>query len=287
MIEVRQLTRTYGKQSRKSTAFQALKGVSFAVPVGSTVAIVGKSGSGKSTLMHLMGGLDKPTSGDILIDGTSVVNMRRRAADSFRAKDLGFVFQSFFIEPGETCYQNVVLPLEINNVARSKRKQRVEHALDQVGLTDKLKARAGTLSGGQKQRLAIARAIVHSPRIIMADEPTGNLDSVTGEKIIDLLFGLNRRLECTLIIVTHDPELAARCQYQVEMRDGEVLRFTSSSARGQNPGRRQGGSAAGPVRPSAATARSHAATPAPRPVQRVSGPKAAKVAGNGPRRIIQ
>ncbi len=235
MIEVRDLVRTYGKQGRKSSAFQALNGVSFQVPTGSTVAIVGKSGSGKSTLMHLLGGLDKPTSGDVLIDGTSLSSMRRRVADRFRAQDLGFVFQSFFIEPGQTCYQNVVLPLEINKIARSKRKALVERALDQVGLTDKLKSKAGTLSGGQKQRLAIARAIVHSPRIIMADEPTGNLDSATGEKIIELLFGLNKQLGCTLIIVTHDAELAARCQYRVEIKDGSVVGLHQAARTARRP----------------------------------------------------
>jgi len=223
MIEVRDVTRTYGKQGRKSSAFQALRGVSFQIPTGSTAAIIGKSGSGKSTLMHLMGGLDRPSSGEILIDGKSLGSLKRRQADRFRARDLGFVFQSFFIEPGQTCYQNVVLPLEINQIARSKRRKLVEQALEQVGLFDKLRSKAGTLSGGQKQRLAIARAIVHSPRIIMADEPTGNLDSATGDKVIELLFGLNKRLGCSLIIVTHDPDLAARCQYRIEVKDGQVL----------------------------------------------------------------
>ena len=220
MIEVRNLTRTYGK---KNSSFQALRGVSFQIPTGATAAIVGKSGSGKSTLMHLMGGLDRPTAGDILIDGHSIADMKRRVADKFRARDLGFVFQSFFIEANQTCYQNVVLPLEINRVPRAKRKALVTQALEQVDLYDKIKAKAGTLSGGQKQRLAIARAIVHSPKIIMADEPTGNLDSATGDKVVDLLFDLNRRLQCTLIIITHDAELAARCQFRIEIRDGAVV----------------------------------------------------------------
>lgn len=223
MIEVRNVTRTYGKSTKKSSSFQALRGVSFRIPTGATVAIVGKSGSGKSTLMHLMGGLDRPTSGEILVDDRALSDLSRKAMDRFRARDLGFVFQSFFIEGNQTCYQNVALPLEINEVPRRKRQKLAEKALEQVELFDKAKAKAKTLSGGQKQRLAIARAIVNNPKILLADEPTGNLDSATGEKVIDLLFGLNRRLECTLVIVTHDADLAARCQYQIELKDGIVV----------------------------------------------------------------
>jgi putative ABC transport system ATP-binding protein len=220
MIEVRNVTRTYGK---KSSTFQALRGVSFRIPTGATVAIIGKSGSGKSTLMHLMGGLDRPTSGEVIVNDKPLGELSRRAMDKFRAQDLGFVFQSFFIEGNQTCYQNVALPLEINEVSRRKRKQLAEKALEQVELFDKVKAKAKTLSGGQKQRLAIARAIVNSPKVLMADEPTGNLDSATGEKVIDLLFDLNRRLQCTLVIITHDIELADRCQYQIELKDGIVV----------------------------------------------------------------
>lgn len=219
MIEVRNVTRAYGKRGNVS---QALRGISFQIPTGATAAIIGKSGSGKSTLMHLMGGLDTPTSGEILIDGKTLTGLRRRALDKFRARDLGFVFQSFFVEANQTCYQNVALPLEINNVPRRSRRQLAEKALEQVELFDKSGAKASTLSGGQKQRLAIARAVVHRPRIILADEPTGNLDSATGDKVIKLLFDLNRRLQCTLVIVTHDPELAARCQYQIAIKDGQL-----------------------------------------------------------------
>lgn len=228
MIEVRNVTRTYGK---RGNVFQALRGISFQIPTGATAAIVGKSGSGKSTLMHLMGGLDMPTSGEVLINGKSLAGLRRRAMDKFRARDLGFVFQSFFVEANQTCYQNVALPLEINSVPRRSRRRLAEKALEQVELFDKAGVKASTLSGGQKQRLAIARAIVHQPRIILADEPTGNLDSATGDKIIKLLFDLNRRLQCTLVIVTHDPDLAARCQYQIAVKDGQLesLRGTTTA----------------------------------------------------------
>lgn len=227
MIEVRDVTRTYGK---KQNAFQALKGVSFQIPMGSTVAIIGKSGSGKSTLMHLLGGLDRPSGGEILVNGTSLGKLRRKAMDHFRARDLGFVFQSFYVEGNQTCYQNVALPLEINNVPFRKRKAMVEQALEQVELFDKMKSKAKNLSGGQKQRLAIARAIVANPRIILADEPTGNLDSETGDKIVNLLFGLHRRLKTTLVIVTHDSDLAAHCQYQITLKDGLVVSMKASQA---------------------------------------------------------
>jgi putative ABC transport system ATP-binding protein len=220
MIEVRNVTRTYGK---RGSAFQALRGVTFTIPTGATAAIIGKSGSGKSTLMHLMGGLDRPTSGEVLVDGRSLGGLKRREMDGFRARDLGFVFQSFFVEANQSCYQNVALPLEVNNIPLRRRRQLAEKALEQVELFDKSKAKAGTLSGGQKQRLAIARAIVHRPKIILADEPTGNLDSATGDKVVNLLFGLNRRLQCTLVLVTHDEELAARCQYQIVIKDGQVV----------------------------------------------------------------
>jgi putative ABC transport system ATP-binding protein len=246
MIEVRDLTKAYGK---KAGAFQALRGVSFSVPLGATVAIIGKSGSGKSTLMHLMGGLDRPTDGDILINGHSLASLSRKAMDRFRSRDLGFVFQSFFVEANQSCYQNVALPLEIAGVPRRKRKALVGTALEQVGLSDKVSAKAGTLSGGQKQRLAIARAIVNTPKLIMADEPTGNLDSATGEKIIGLLFGLNRRLKSTLIIVTHDDDLAARCQYRITLKDGQVLSVEGPSRSAARPASSSGVRTAQPQQP--------------------------------------
>lgn len=220
MIQVNDLQKTYGK---KDAAFQALKGVTFEIPTGSKVAIIGKSGSGKSTLMHIMGGLDHPTSGNVTIDGKKLSTLKRKAMDKFRAEDLGFVFQSFFVEGNQTCYENVSLPLEINRVRPGQRRKRIESALERVDLTDKTNARAKDLSGGQKQRLAIARAIVNEPKLILADEPTGNLDSATGEKIIELLFGLNKDLGSTLIIVTHDADLAKRCDMQISIKDGLVV----------------------------------------------------------------
>ena len=236
MITVRNLTKVYGK---KESAFRALRGVSFEIPTSASVAIIGKSGSGKSTLMHIMGGLDHPTKGEVDVDGRTLHTLKRKAMDRFRAQDLGFVFQSFFVEGNQTCYQNVALPLEINEVSFRKRKKLVEGALARVELTDKLTVKAKNLSGGQKQRLAIARAIVNSPKLIFADEPTGNLDSATGDKIIDLLFGLTKANGSTLIIVTHDPDLAARCDMRVAIKDGAIV-SVEQQHRAPKPNKKKG-----------------------------------------------
>lgn len=220
MISVQAVSKTYGK--KKQNQFTALKNVSLDIPPKSVVAIIGKSGSGKSTLMHVMSGLDRPTSGAVVINGQSLQAMKPKQTDNFRATQMSFIFQAFFVEANQTCYENVSLPLEIAGVPIRSRRQKIMNALMAVDLTDKAEIRASTLSGGQKQRLAIARAIVNEPRIIFADEPTGNLDSATGEQIIDLLMGLNRERGCTIVIVTHDPDLAGRCQYSIQMKDGQA-----------------------------------------------------------------
>lgn len=219
MIEVKSITKTYGK---KQNAFRALDDVSLEIPEGASVAILGKSGSGKSTLMHAMSGLDRPEKGEVIIDNENILTLKQKAVDKFRADKIGFIFQSFFVQGNESVYDNVSLPLEIAGLSRGKRKARVEAALNSVELSDKIKNKAKDLSGGQKQRLAIARAIANEPRIIFADEPTGNLDSATGAKVEDLLFGYNREKGVTLIIVTHDPELAAKCDMVVNIKDGRI-----------------------------------------------------------------
>jgi putative ABC transport system ATP-binding protein len=224
MIKITNLSKVYGK---KETAFTALHDITFTVPDGSTIAVIGKSGSGKSTLMHIMSGLDRPTAGSITIDGVDLSTMKARAVDSFRASKMSFIFQSFFVEANQTCYQNVALPLEISTVAFGKRKPLVMDALKAVELEDKVNSLAANLSGGQKQRLAIARAIVNKPQILFADEPTGNLDSATGDKIMQLLFGLNKQLGCTIILVTHDADLANQCQTQVRLSDGAIAAITT------------------------------------------------------------
>ena len=219
MIEVKNVTKTYGK---KQNTFTALADVSFTIPSGASVAILGKSGSGKSTLMHAMSGLDRPQQGEIIIDGKDILQLKQKDIDAFRVTKMSFIFQSFFVQANETCFDNVSLPLEIAKVPAKVRKQRVTKALEAVELGDKVKSKAKNLSGGQKQRLAIARAIVNKPQILFADEPTGNLDSVTGEKVENILFGYNKKNGVTLIIVTHDPELAAKCDMQINVKDGKV-----------------------------------------------------------------
>lgn len=219
MIEVKQVTKTYGK---RHMTFTALDNVSLTVPRGTSVAILGKSGSGKSTLMHAISGLDRPEQGEVVIDGENILKLKQKAVDRFRAEKIGFIFQSFFVQGNESVYDNVSLPLEIAQVSRAKRAERVTAALEAVELSDKVKNKAKDLSGGQKQRLAIARAIVNEPEIIFADEPTGNLDSVTGDKIEDLLFSYNRDKNVTLIIVTHDADLAKKCDMLVRIKDGKI-----------------------------------------------------------------
>jgi len=219
MIELRNVTKTYGK---RQNAFRALEDINFVIPDGASVAIIGKSGSGKSTLMHAMSGLDRPETGEVIIDGVNILKLKAKAVDKFRALKIGFIFQAFFVQANETSYENVALPLEIANIPARTRKKRVTAALRVVGLSDKEKQKARNLSGGQKQRLAIARAIVNQPRIIFADEPTGNLDTVTGSTIEKLLFGLNKQGGSTLIIVTHDEELAAKCDIRIYTKDGKI-----------------------------------------------------------------
>lgn len=219
MIELKGVTKTYGK---KQNAFKALDAIDFTIPDGASVAIVGKSGSGKSTLMHVMSGLDRPDKGEIIIDGVDILKLKQKAVDKFRSQKIGFIFQSFFVQANESSFENVALPLEIANMSASNRKKRIRAALRVVGLSDKEKQNAGNLSGGQKQRLAIARAIVNQPRIIFADEPTGNLDTVTGTTIEKLLFGLNKQGGSTLVIVTHDEDLAAKCDIKIYVKDGKI-----------------------------------------------------------------
>ena len=223
MIELKNVTKIYGK---KKNQFTALKNVSLTIPTGASVAILGKSGSGKSTLMHAISGLDKPQKGQVIIDGQDILQLKPKRVDEFRAKKIGFIFQSFFVQGNESVIDNVSLPLEIARVLRKKRAHKINAALKAVDLYDKRKNRAKDLSGGQKQRLAIARAIVGDPQIIFADEPTGNLDSETGAKVEELLFDYNKQKGVTLIVVTHDADLAKKCDHQIIIKDGRVEKST-------------------------------------------------------------
>ena len=220
LIEVKNLVKVYRDGN---TYFKALNSVSFSIQKGESVAIIGKSGSGKSTLMHLLAALDKPNEGEILINGQNIAQMKKRELNKLRNQTFGFVFQQFFMNPKDTVLQNVILPLKIAGVASRKRKEIALKALEAVELTDKAKNKASNLSGGQKQRVCVARAIANSPEIIFADEPTGNLDSKTSKKIEDLLFDLNKESGITLIIVTHDESLAAKCDRQIRIQDGQIV----------------------------------------------------------------
>lgn len=225
VIEVKNLTKVYGK---RSNAYTALKNINLAINLGESVAIVGKSGSGKSTLMHLLALLDRPTKGSVIIDGIDSTKLKNRKLNHLRNRSFGFVFQQFFMNPNDSVLENVMLPLKIAGVSRKERRQRATAALKTVGLQERLKFKANDLSGGQKQRVCIARAIINNPKILFADEPTGNLDSATGEQVIKLLFDMNRKQKVTLIIVTHDEDLAKLCDRQIRISDGKVIEDTGT-----------------------------------------------------------
>jgi putative ABC transport system ATP-binding protein len=214
------LTKVYGSGPNR---VDALKGITLSIDEGESVAIVGKSGSGKSTLMHLLALLDTPTSGSLVVDGSDASTLRGARLNSLRNRTFGFVFQQFFLTPTASVLENVMLPLTIAGVRGGERKKRALAALAQLELADKAGNKATDLSGGQKQRVVIARALVNNPRIIFADEPTGNLDSTTGATVEDMLFRLNRENGITLVVVTHDEDLAARCDRRIYLRDGEIV----------------------------------------------------------------
>lgn len=221
VLAARDLRRSYGRGANR---FDALRGVDLEIREGEAIAIVGKSGSGKSTLMHLLALMDEPTSGAVELDGQDARRLRGGRRNRARNRTFGFVFQQFFLTPNQSVLENVVLPLKIAGVGRRERRRRALVALQQLELADKARNRAVDLSGGQKQRVVIARALVNEPRIIFADEPTGNLDTATGVVVEDILFRLNREQGITLVIVTHDEELAARCDRRIYIRDGRIER---------------------------------------------------------------
>jgi putative ABC transport system ATP-binding protein len=213
------ITKIYGKGDN---AFVALDKVSLQVNKGESIAILGKSGSGKSTLMHVLAALDRVNSGVISFDEKQYQDMSAKKLDQLRSQKFGFIFQQFFLNGRETVIENVMLPLKIAGASRGNRKDRATKALKEVDLLDKINNKAVNLSGGQRQRVAIARAIVNDPEVIFADEPTGNLDSENGNRIVELLFRLNKEKNITLIIVTHDADLANMCQRQFIMKDGTL-----------------------------------------------------------------
>ncbi|MEX0151925.1 ABC transporter ATP-binding protein [Microbacterium sp. LMI1-1-1.1] len=227
LLSVTDLHKSYG---RGSARFDALRGVSLDIHRGESIAVVGKSGSGKSTLMHLLALMDAPTHGTVRIDGVDAATLRGRRLNATRNKMFGFVFQQFFLTPTASVFDNVVLPLKIAGIGRGERSRRGLAALAELDMADKARNKATALSGGQKQRAVIARALVNDPQVIFADEPTGNLDSATGAVVEDILFRLNREHGITLIVVTHDEDLAARCDRRVQIRDGLVVSEERSAA---------------------------------------------------------
>jgi len=216
VIEAHDLSKIY---KMGEVEVQALRGVSFQIGRGEVVSIMGPSGSGKSTLMNTLGCLDRPTSGEYILDGEPVASLNDDQLASIRNRKVGFVFQSFNLLSRQTAITNVELPLRYSGNSDGRRERAIE-ALKAVGLGDRMTHRPYELSGGQQQRVAIARAIVNNPAIIMADEPTGNLDSKVGKEIMSLLLNLNKESGTTLIIVTHDPTIAEQTQRVIRLRDG-------------------------------------------------------------------
>jgi putative ABC transport system ATP-binding protein len=219
VVQARELKRNYsfGKE-----VVHALSGVSFDVPEGDYVAIVGPSGCGKSTLLNLLGAVDRPSSGSVVISGTDVAQMSDREATSFRLHNIGFVFQRFYLMPTLTARENVELPMAEAGISKADRLARARELLTYVGLSHRERHRPSELSGGEQQRVAIARALSNRPAILLADEPTGELDARTGAEII-ALFGQLNRDGTTLIVVTHDEELASAAKRKIHMRDGLIV----------------------------------------------------------------
>jgi putative ABC transport system ATP-binding protein len=222
VLELDGVTKVYGEDPPVA----ALRGVSFSIRRGELVAIVGPSGSGKSTLLHVIGTLERPTSGLVRIGGLDAAQLDDRELSQLRAREIGFVFQQFFLAEHSTLLDNVADGLLYAGVAAGKRRERAADALAAVGLGERLKARPTQLSGGERQRVAIARALVGAPAIVLADEPTGNLDSANGEQIMALIEELNRQ-GATIVVITHEHAIAERCPRQIRVLDGQVVSDTA------------------------------------------------------------
>jgi putative ABC transport system ATP-binding protein len=218
MIELRDVVKVYDGRSR----VVALDGVSLAIERGEMVAVMGQSGSGKSTLLNILGGLDRPTSGSVRVDGTELTGLDDDGLTRLRRDKIGFVFQFFNLLPTLTAFDNVALPLRLRRVGAAEAGERSSRMLELVGLEGRLGHRPDELSGGECQRVAIARALVMDPRVLLADEPTGNLDSRTGAATLELLRELNRKLSSTLVMVTHDETAAGHCDRILRLRDGRL-----------------------------------------------------------------
>src|SRR5438552_14811812 len=220
MIAVRNLVKTISTGTHE---VQIIRDISFEVPPRQFVAIMGPSGSGKSTLLGLIAGLDWPTSGSILIDGEDITKLPEDQMARLRGKKLGFVFQSYHLIPTLTALENVVLPMEFNGGTSNGAVTRANHLLESVGLADRASHYPVQLSGGEQQRVALARAFMMKPSVLLADEPTGNLDSENGRHVLDLLLRLNKEEQTTLVLVTHDDLLASHAERRIELKDGRIV----------------------------------------------------------------
>jgi putative ABC transport system ATP-binding protein len=223
VVEGKDLTKVF---TMGDVEVHALRGLSLEIKRGEVISIMGPSGSGKSTLMNILGCLDRPTSGDYCLDGECIADLSDDQLADIRNRKVGFVFQSFNLLPRATALANVELPLRYARHNGKNRRKRSKAALESVGLGDRMTHRPNELSGGQQQRVAIARALINEPSIVMADEPTGNLDTKSGDEIMELLLNLNEDRGTTLIIVTHDPEIAEKTERVIHIRDGIVEKLT-------------------------------------------------------------
>ena len=219
ILQVNNLSKTYGKGD---TIVTALGGVSFNVEKGEFVAIIGPSGSGKSTLMHLLGGVDRPTAGNVVIDGNEIYKSNESELAIFRRRNIGIIYQFYNLIPTLTAEENIMLPRLLDN--RKPDKSKLQNILETIGLTDRAKHLPSELSGGQQQRVSVGRALINDPAIILADEPTGNLDSKTSREIIDLLKLSNKRFNQTLLVITHDENVALQADRVITISDGQILR---------------------------------------------------------------
>ena len=223
-ITASSVTKTYGK---RNNIFTALDSIDVSINKGESIAIIGKSGSGKSTLLHILACLDRPSTGSIQFENIETSKLKSKQLDKLRNQKFGFVFQQFFMNPNDNVLDNVALPLKVAGIRKKQRRERALEMLKEVELSDKAKSRARDLSGGQKQRVCIARALINNPEVIFADEPTGNLDTKTGQQIEKLLFDLNHEKNITLIVVTHDEDLANKCNRKIYLQDGRVVKELS------------------------------------------------------------
>lgn len=220
LITIKGLCKTYGNAKKK---VEVLNGIDLSISEGDTVSIVGPSGVGKSTLLSIMGALDRPTSGEVLYRGEAIFRYDNRRIAAFRNRFIGFVFQFHHLLPEFTALENVMLPALIGGAGRAEALKRAEKLLEEVGLGGRLDHKPGELSGGEQQRCAIVRALVQGPAVLLADEPTGNLDTRTGEEVFELIMGLKKSMNTTMVIVTHNEKLASRLSRRLRMVDGSIV----------------------------------------------------------------